>query len=320
MFFRFLAAGFVLMAALQWTSIRPLVGFPNYRGCDARGYDDDHYLAFCDNSYGAYDAAAIYLDLESVQKSIRAANVIILGNSRAVFGFSTETTNEYFARKGVPYYMLAFQHDEQYRFPLAVLKAARARPKAIIISADPFFDPKLSRPAREAMGPNGTAHARYRQLLQKIHHTLCGWTGLADSWRHDYCGGHGMTVFRSRQNGQWSTSGLPSEHYPVEPLRHSPPSISERYVAAATSFRNAIGLPAECVILTQVPSPSADLSWLEALSRQTGMPAVSTYLDGLTTFDRLHLDHDGAEKWSAPFLREIEPILNNCLKDSRSAK
>ena len=144
MFLRACAVGFIAVAAVQWTTIRPLLSLPDYRGCDARGYDDDHYLAFCDNSYGAYDSGGIYLDLESAQKSIWAADVVILGTSRAVFGFSTEATNDFFARRGIPYYMLAFQHDEQYRFPLAILKASRARPKAIIINADPFFDERLS--------------------------------------------------------------------------------------------------------------------------------------------------------------------------------
>jgi len=82
MFLRIFAASFIAVAALQWTTIRPFLGLPDYRGCDARGYNDDRYLAFCDNSYGAYDAGGIYLDLESVQKSIRAADVVILGNSR----------------------------------------------------------------------------------------------------------------------------------------------------------------------------------------------------------------------------------------------
>ncbi len=95
MFLRIFAASFIVVAALQWTAIRPFLGLPDYRGCDARGYNDDRYLAFCDNSYGAYDAGGIYLDLESVQKSIRAADVVILGNSRAVFGFSTEATDRF---------------------------------------------------------------------------------------------------------------------------------------------------------------------------------------------------------------------------------
>jgi len=111
MFLRIFAASFIAVAALQWTTIRPFLGLPDYRGCDARGYNDDRYLAFCDNSYGAYDAGGIYLDLESVQKSIRAADVVILGNSRAVFGFSTEATD----RQDITYYMLAFQHDELIR-------------------------------------------------------------------------------------------------------------------------------------------------------------------------------------------------------------
>jgi len=313
MFLRIFAASFIAVAALQWTTIRPFLGLPDYRGCDARGYNDDRYLAFCDNSYGAYDAGGIYLDLESVQKSIRAADVVILGNSRAVFGFSTEATDRFFARQDITYYMLAFQHDEQYRFPLAILKASRARPKAVIINADPFFDERVSRPARQAMGPDGTAFSRYRQLLQKLHRTLCYSNELPNAWRTDYCEGRGMTVFRSRRNGRWTTYGLPSKRYPVEPFVVGSAPADERQVAAATAFRNAIGISAECVILTEVPGQSSNLAPLEALSRRTGMPAATSYMAGLTSFDGNHLDPDSAEQWSGGFLNEIQPILDRCL-------
>lgn len=191
--------------------------------------------------------------------------------------------------------------------PMSLFSETRA------INADPFFDERVSRPARQAMGPDGTAFSRYRQLLQKLHRTLCYSNELPNAWRTDYCEGRGMTVFRSRRNGRWTTYGLPSKRYPVEPFVVGSAPADERQVAAATAFRNAIGISAECVILTEVPGQSSNLAPLEALSRRTGMPAATSYMAGLTSFDGNHLDPDSAEQWSGGFLNEIQPILDRCL-------
>jgi hypothetical protein len=50
-----------------------------------------------------------------------------------------------------------------------------------------------------------------------------------------------------------------------------------------------------------------------------GASYVAPTVDGLSTMDRNHLNPNSAAKWSAAFLKELEPFLSRCLIDDRGA-
>jgi hypothetical protein len=44
-----------------------------------------------------------------------------------------------------------------------------------------------------------------------------------------------------------------------------------------------------------------------------GAPLITPAVEALRTFDHSHLDEPGAERWSAQFLSEAEPLISACL-------
>src|SRR5262249_42639470 len=110
--------------------------------CKPEGLNDTNFIAGCSAPlFGDYEHGAYYFGLEGAAVAhLRRAEVLVLGNSKAMFAFSTRATEDAFRRLGVPYYLLGFGYGESQLFPLALIKKYGLRPKALIINADPFFE------------------------------------------------------------------------------------------------------------------------------------------------------------------------------------
>src|SRR5579863_3582267 len=63
-------------------------------GCDPRGVDATHYMAYCNvRSFTEYDLGAHYFGLEPAAiKSMQAADVLFVGDSRTGHTFSSKAT------------------------------------------------------------------------------------------------------------------------------------------------------------------------------------------------------------------------------------
>src|SRR5271168_1204522 len=91
--------------------------------CQASGYGSDGYLGYCGaTSYGDYDHGAIWFNLEPEASSAAAnAQVLFIGNSRTVFGFSSKATDDWFSSRSKSYYLLGFTNYENYTFEAPLL-------------------------------------------------------------------------------------------------------------------------------------------------------------------------------------------------------
>ena len=70
---------------------------------------------------------------------MKKADVLFLGNSRALFAFSSDAIANFFGKGKLRYYVLAFGTGETSQFAGALIRRYDLHPKVLVINADPFF-------------------------------------------------------------------------------------------------------------------------------------------------------------------------------------
>ncbi len=284
-------------------------------GCSASGYGSDGYLGYCGTtSYGDYDHGAFWYGLEPAASAAAAkARVLFIGNSRTVFAFSGKPTADWFSSLSESYYLLGFSHFENYTFEAPLLRKLHPHAKVYVINIDSFFDQSETGPGKTVM-EDESARARYNQKRgwQTIHKAICTTFKSA-------CG-HEWAIFRSRSAGTWRVSG---GHFSSEPVSYDD-DIDQKMVASYTAlgreFLPTLSGDRACMILTVVPTEKTTVGTAKAIAAALNLNLVAPRLEGLNTFDHVHLDQDSALRWSAAFLEEAGPQIRECLNQRPSSQ
>lgn len=269
---------------------------------------------------GDYEHAAYALGLEpAARTALGRARVVVVGNSRAQFAFSTPPFREHFARAGVPLYLAGFGAGEGSAFALDVLRGAGTRPRALVVNADPFFAPERSQPARVLQddAARATVGAWRIKLAFALRAAACG-RPLSDRFFLDrLCHGGKGAIYRDPADGAWLWQGSYRPGRPgtvIEATSGDPlPPPSPETVTRARDFLAALGVAPGCVLLTAVPNgfvraDAAVAALAGALDARAVLPAVAD----LRTLDGSHLDAASAERWSQAFLDAAGPDLAAC--------
>jgi hypothetical protein len=308
-----LAALFGYGANMRLTSIA---------ACTADGYRGDTYLAYCDASrYGSFEHGALYLSLvpEAV-RNLRAADVVMLGNSRTQRAFSTTSTEAFFRRIGASFYVAGFGYGENVNFAEALMDRLALRPRAVIVNVDPFFDLDISPPARTLLKTeNGDDAYRDKDQWQDLHRAVCD-EEFAKGW---LCG-DAPAIFRSVRDGRWKLENYPAPAaIPVSTVDEDRwTGVRERLAERAQAFvgrLERLGVPRSCVLFTVVPSDFATYGTARFLAERTGVPLFVSVPADLRTTDRSHLDLPSAERWSAELLDRMAVPLAGCVNRNRVA-
>jgi len=277
-------------------------------GCSAAGYGSDSYLGYCGTtSYGDYDHGAFWYGLEPAATAAAAkARVLFVGNSRTVFAFSGKPTADWFARLSESYYLLGFSHFENYTFEAPLLRKLHPQAKVYIINIDSFFEQAETGPGKTVMEED-SARARYDQKRhwQTIHKAVC-------STFRSACG-HNWAIFRLRTTGAWHVSG---GHFTSKQVSYDDDvdrNMVNTYTALGRQLLPTLSPGPECTILTIVPTVKTKIGTANVIASALHLRLVAPRVDGLTTFDQVHLDSDSARIWSAAFLEEAGPQIRNCL-------
>ena len=288
--------------------------------CDATGYDGEHFLAYCpDEKFGDYEHGAFFYNLErSAVDNMRKAKVIMLGNSRTQFAFSTRAVSDFFARRSIDYFILGFGYSESDVFPLTLMRKYGVSPQVLIINADPFFTGRASSLADEVMAGGASAQARYmlKKAFERIHHRACA---VVPS----LCRPTEPSLYRSRVNGGWYWWNIyrpPETNNPIEAEDQRRTQIDYAtavgYVENARRFIANLGLSLDCVILTGIPNSFTNAEQIAGwLAEKLGSPVVIPRMEGLGTVDNSHLNAVSAERWSSKFLVSFDPVWNSCHTD-----
>ena len=295
-----------------------LAGKVRVRGvfaCPA-SYGSIAYLSDCNASnYGDYDHGAFWFKLEpEAERAASQAKVMLLGNSRVQFGFSSPATARWFGDRSIPFFLLGFSHYESVTFVTPVLGRVQPHASAYVINADRFFVEWLSPVSRRVVyEQDARAHYDEKHFWQRLHKPVCG--SLPS-----LCG-HEFAVYRSVANGMWFTSGTP----PKKPSRVSDSAPGDlehlpHYVDVAREFISGLKVDRQCVVLTIVPTVDTKRAEAQAIAEALGVLFVAPRIDDLSTFDGSHLSVESAARWSAAFMEAAGPVLERCAGGSARAE
>ena len=194
------------------------------------------------------------LEPEAV-RNLRAADVLIIGNSRAQVVFSTSAVDAFAEAHGWRVYRLGFGYDEELAFPEHLIRRYRLQPRMIIVNADPFFTgngSKVSNPLLSGYDqPTAYIHSLIQRLAQHMQRATCGANILTSLT----CG-KARATYRSTHRRNTGTSGIcpmPGDFRwsltapAIWQWRHTPSPWLRQFLAVT-------GLPPKCLLLTVVPS------------------------------------------------------------------
>jgi len=313
-----LAALAVFFVSLIWR------GDISIAGCNPSKLSSQVFMAYCDQkAYADYEHGAFYFGIEpQAVANLKAAEVVFSGNSRLQYAFSTAATERYFAARGIRYYLAGFGYGESYGFFTELVKRHQLRPAVVIVNGNhpdnPYFSEGMSRPAEDTVRRDNLdviLQVLIKKLLQLWHRASCG--ERPDAAR-DECGGPQGTINRSVLNGSWPYRELYKRDVGRSAIyrpERKPVNI-EAYLPSAQKFANILQMPRECIVLTSVPAndiwpgplPEAEIA------RRMGFTLIAPPPVEIATMDGLHLSSASAERWSAAFLSELQPVLDRCLK------
>jgi hypothetical protein len=271
------------------------------------------FLAYCRNElYGDFEHGAFLYGLESAAvRRAQQADVVVIGDSRAQFGFSTGAVRRYFAERGRSYYLLGMGYGSTSDYGLALLQRHRLRPRVLIVNAEPYFTRDTASVPAEVIRADPRTRWSYwrKRLFHRAHRPACA---LVPALCRDAAGG----IHRRIDNGEWIWDGVLVSGSLSVPLveRHL---LAEQVIEAqriAATFVAQLGLDPSCVIVTAVPGLTearreASARIAEAMHARAVLPVV----EGLSSLDGDHLNAESAEKWSAAFLKAAETPITECL-------
>jgi hypothetical protein len=276
--------------------------------CPATGYSPDTYLAYCHAThYGDYDHGAFWFGMEpNIRETARTADVLFLGSSRMQFGFSTDTTNNWFSANSTTYYLMGFAYWENYLFEQELLRRLQPAAKVYVINIDTFFENTETVPAKIVMHDDeATARYQTKHDWQRVHARVCTAIALL-------CGSD-QAFFRSRETGRYFLQGGRIYKIPVSYDDVVDQKLVNDYVARGTQFLAGLPVDHECILLTMVPTDRTHSATARAIANSLGATFIAPEPDKLTTFDASHLDHSSADRWSKAFFEIAGPQIRRCV-------
>jgi hypothetical protein len=127
--------------------------------------------------------------------------------------------------------------------------------------------------------------------------------------------GDDIAIFRSRPTGAWRVTDF---RFPSEPVSYDD-NIDQNelveYTALGRQFLPSLSIDRGCTILTIVPTVKTSIGTAKAIASGLGLNFVAPRLDGLVTFDQVHLNEESAQRWSAAFFEKAGPQIGKCLAE-----
>lgn len=298
-----IVASFVLATVYGWSGLNIWV----FR-CSAAGYDADRYLSFCgDASYGDYVHGALFVPTEpEAIESMRRAEVLFLGNSRAEIAFSGDSLASWLTERRIPYYNLSV-FGEQDAFPRAIIGRFDLKPRAVVVSVDGFFTNSINIDGKRVMALGQAVEFEYgaKRWVQSVHRKLCSDDPAP------ICGGR-PAQFRSLSDGRVIHVNYPEASVPLIAGSEFPHRTWPHLLNAARAFKEMLEQRGACLVLTAVPSPTSTPEVAARLSAELGVPYVAPEIPNLRAFDGSHMTVETAERWGAALGPMLQGPLSRC--------
>jgi hypothetical protein len=269
-----------------------------------------------------YYSGAMFLDVDQdLIRGLRAADVVILGNSRTVRTFASAAMNRYFRDKGIRYFVLASE-GSGFRFSQLILERLGVRPKVLMVNNESFYIDILEDTNRDVvLNPD-----RFNSSLSSFYYSkkLQQWI-CASSFsilKDFYCHGSSSGGWRSAVNG---TLYLDLNNYP-DPPGHVPVVVPPEtrlhsfdfFMKVSGPFFKSPSVKDSCLIDYVIPSNMSSVDLARKMSSAIGAAFVYPAVDNLFSFDGSHLVIESSERWSAEFVKLVDPYVDKCLRKTGS--
>ena len=262
-----------------------------------------------------YYNGSLYLGIEKpLVESLAAADVVIVGNSRTQQSLSNRAVEDYFARKGLRYFILASE-GSGFRLTQLTLERLGIKPRVILMNNESFFIDIVEDANRDlVLDPDrfkAAASAFY--LSKRLQQRVCAsdFAGL----RALYCEGKTDGYWRRIDNGAlYSRPPLVKKLVALVPVPETRMNFFNRFMDNARQFLGSPSVKDACVIDYVVPSLNSSVDLARTMAREIHAPFVFPPVAGYESYDGgSHLTPESSERWAAEFLREADPEIDRCL-------
>lgn len=304
---RYLVVLFIAFV-VAWPSFAMVRAIYNVSFCSLDGYDArTNYVAYCgDLHYGDFEHQVFYDGSFDTSRKLHEPDVLFVGNSQIQAAFARSNVAPFFEQRGAHFFMAGFGYVEGWRFPAALMKRHRAKPKILVLNVSYWID-WTSEPARYALDHpiSGPIGAFFKGLAPSVYAWLC-----------PTCRGS-PSLLRAKGTGQWDLRSFDPVNKDGDPLEVTRLGSDEEIQAWADHVlpwaRELIaGTSARCVILTQVPSSEPPNVYAQKLAQYFDVHVILPKVEGLRTWDGSHLTAASSVAWSDAFLSELDALGPRC--------
>jgi hypothetical protein len=231
----------------------------------------------------------------------RGAEVLFLGNSRMVCAIDFEVVASEMPDRKV--YNLGFGYDEAGDFALEVIERYGLWPEIAIVNCDESFFRAPSAVGGEVMKSTHWANA-----VELWEFETAWWLRRTlERWVPKIAHRDNIAIWRRHDTGEWIVKlrRLEESEVRVSSTAVDPEALAP-LATNALRFMERMREHGTKVVLTVVPSPTANLRFAEFISVRTGAPLVHVDSDlSFTSFDGDHLTQRSARLFSAALWREL---------------
>lgn len=247
----------------------------------------------------------------------RAADLLILGSSRASMGFFPAEMDAFTRQSGLSYYNLGMGFQEGYLFSRELLRRHRLRPRFVVINADNFFSPRPTRFARRILRRTAWEHAK-RSL--EIYGEYFYYARIRRWFPHFLPRARvpqgaalpkGYAVFISERTGSWQV--VPPDYVKTEQRltnRRPPDDIDPETLLEAWQMVDGLRGHGAEVVLTVVPFDKANYQRAQMLSERLQVQLIAPRLESVETWDGSHLTPAKAAEFTRRFLTAFDAYRN----------
>src|SRR3990167_4812189 len=233
---------------------------------------------------GTTEWNGFYHEIGPAADNAREADILLLGNSRALFAFDQDVLRKFSEHYGIKIFNLSFPGEGDV-WSLQLFEKLNLRPKLVIIAAEsgggdstnaPFFENicrvacHLTPDRMEAIKLFVGKTISWRFLM--LRHDFCPWwlekilPPYPEKWNHRYS-------YRSSKDGAWFRDGFENEPTPVYPcgikgtpapaeFEHTKKFIAEMRKREIKVFFASIPFSWACYNCTQVLADSVNVPFL----------------------------------------------------------
>ena len=231
-------------------------------------------------------------------ENARKADVLLLGDSRAMLGYDWRQIEAFAEAEGITLFNLGIDGGTGWEFPLEIMKRHGVKPKAVVILPD-FISSPIFPAAKDAL--DGTLLSSFKYVLSS--ETLWRIKSTLDRYcpyllKLFFQKNSNLATYRSTTNGCWFRDGWIDEpHYPV-PIPDGSGDDKE-IPSKLMSYLSASNI---AVAVTYFASDNGTLTLGDRLAKRMGGEGIPIRVDGLSTYDQVHLDKAGSELYTKRFL------------------